>query len=169
MIGGSLLKANLARRVNMGFLGAVNGVLYSATMILLIWWWRAYADERSLIESAMSGDYINLVSNERWIPIVIIWSIAFTSASLSVDHFWQNRRASILFWEVVGAVAIVAWNVFALLGTWLDKQAGDTLSYSRVTSGRNPLFGPFSLAVVIGVNFVYGYLVQTFCRTLKQR
>lgn len=149
-------------------LGAVNGVAYSATMLLLIWWWRAVTEERNLIEGATSGDYVNMVSNERWVPIVIIWLVVFTCASLLVHYFWPHPKSYILFWLAVGVIAVAAWNAFALLGTWLDKQAGDTLSYSRVTSSRNPLFGPVSLGVVILVNLIYGYLVQVFCRKLKQ-
>jgi hypothetical protein len=138
-------------------------------MLLLIWRWRATANQRHIAESTLSGDYVNLVSNERWVPIVFIWLVAFTVASLVVDYFWQRRKGYILFWELVGVIAVAAWNAFALLGTWLDKQAGDTMSYSRVTSSRNPLFGPVSLAVVILVNFTYGYLVRAFCRKLKPR
>lgn len=162
------LKATWTGKLRIGILGAVNGAVYSATMLLLIWRWRASADESNMIENAISGDYVHLVSNERWIPIVIIWLVAFTSASLVVDYFWQHRKGYILFWEAVGLIAVASWNAFALFGTWLDKQAGDTMSYSRVTSSRNPLFGPVSLAVVILVNFIYGYLVQALCRKLEK-
>lgn len=163
-----ILKTGWTGKLRIGILGAFNGAVYSATMLLLIWRWRATADQRNIAESTISGDHINLVSNERWIPIVLIWLVAFTLASLVVDYFWQRRKGYILVWEVVGVIAVAAWNVFALLGTWLDKQAGDTMSYSRVTSSRNPLFGPVSLAVVILANFIYGYLVRAICRKLKQ-
>lgn len=163
-----MLKTISFRKLKVGFLGAANGVVYSVTMLLLIGWWRASAEKRNLIDNTISGDHINLVGNERWISIVIVWGIAFTLASLIVDYFWRHKKNSILFWEAVGVIAVTAWNVFVLLGTWLDQQAGDTISYSRVTSSGNPLFGPISLAVVIFVNFVYGYLVSSFPGKFKQ-
>jgi hypothetical protein len=163
------LKTAWAEKLQIAILGAINGVVYSATMLLLIWRWRAASDERHMIESALLGDHIQLAGNERWIPIVIIWLVAFTLASLVVDYFWKFRKDHILYWVAIGVIAIAAWNAFALLGAWLDKQAGDTISYSRVTSSQNPIFGPISIAVVILVNFVYGYLVVAFYRKLKQR
>lgn len=158
-----------AGKIRIGILGAVNGMVYSATMLLLIWRWRAAADERNIIESTISGDYVDLVSNERWIPIVFIWLVAFTLASLVVNYFWRHPRNYVVFWEAVGLTAVAAWNAFAVFGAWFDYHfSGDTMSYSRVTSARNPLFGPISLVVVIVVNLIYGTLVQVFCKKLKQ-
>lgn len=156
------------KRTSMGklrscILGALNGAFYSATMLLIIWRLRAAADEQNIAEGEISGDYIHLVSNERWSSIVIIWVVAFTLVTLIVGSIWRKgQKSSILFWGVVGVVAVAAWNAFAIFGAWLDKQyAGDTMTYSWVTSWRNPMFGPISLAVVILVNLVYGYLVRS--------
>ena len=159
------LKKTWTRKLRMGLLGLINGAVYSVIMLLLIWWWRAAADSRHAIESTISGDYVLLVSNERWIPIVLIWLFAFTSATVLVDYFWKNWNGQVLFWLAVGLIAVASWNAFGLVGTWLDKQAGDTISYSRVTSAHNPLFGPISLAVVVVVNVIYGYLVRAFAKS----
>lgn len=151
-------------RLRLCILGALNGVVYSATMLLMIWRLRASADEHNIVEGAISGDYIDLVSHERWSSIVITWLVAFTLASFIVSSLWRkNQKRSILFWEVIGVVAVAAWNGFALFGSWLDKHyAGDTMTYGWVTSLRNPLYGPISLAVVILVNLFFGYLVRVF-------
>lgn len=144
-------------------LGALNGAVYCLTTLPVIWWRRSLAEEQNIAEGTISGDYVHMVSNERWVPIVVILLVSFTLASLIVASFWRQRgRGSIFFWEVVGVLAVAAWNGFALVGSWLDEQAGDRLSYTWVTSSHNPLFGPISLAVVILVNFVYGYLVRAF-------
>jgi hypothetical protein len=147
-------------------LGLINGAIYSVTMCLLIWWLRRSSDERNVLEGSMSGDYVHLVSNERWTSIVIIWLVLFTLASLAANYFWRYGKNHILFWEVVGLLAVAAWNVFALFGAWLDwKYAHDTMSYTLVTSLHNPLFGPISLGIVIVLNFFYGYLVAGFSPT----
>lgn len=157
------MKGTSNGKVKSSVLGALNGAVYSTVMMLMIWHLRTSAEQRNIEEGAISGDYINLVSNERWSSIVVIWVVAFTLASLIVGTIWRKgQKSSILFWVVVGVVAVAAWNGFALFGAWLDKQyAGDTMTYGWVTSWRNPLFGPISLAVVILVNLVYGYLVRS--------
>lgn len=158
--GGSPVKTT--GKLRSCILGALNGVVYSATMLLMIWRLRALADERNLARWAITGDFIDLVSHERWHSIVIIWLLAFTLASLIVSRFWR-RKQNILFWVIVGVVAVAAWNGFALFGVWFDYYfSGDTISYTLVTSLSNPLFGPISFAVVILVNLVYGYLVRFF-------
>lgn len=165
------MKANWTGKLWIGMLGAINGAVYSATMLLIIWRVRALADERNMAQGAISGDYINLVSHERWSSIIIIWLVAFTLASLVVSSLWRkHQRGSILFWEVIGVMAVAAWNGFALLGSVVDKYySGGATTYGWVTSLRNPLHGPISFAVVILVNFAYGYLVQALCRKLKPR
>lgn len=144
----------------LGLLGVGNGLAYSGIMLLLIWQWRASDYERNVIQGMVSGDYIDLVANERWLPIVIIWILTFTLASQLVDCFWQRGRSLILFWLTVGILAVAAWNGLALIGTWIDTHAGDSISYSRVTSPNNPFFGPLSLGLVILINFIYGYAIQ---------
>lgn len=158
------MKGTSTGKLRSCILGALNGAVYSATMLLMIWRLRASADERNIAEGAISGDYVNLVSHERWSSIVIIWLVAFTLASLIVSSLWRkNQKRSVLFWEVVGVAAVAAWNGFALFGAWFDNYfASDTISYVWVTSLWNPLYGPLSFAVVILVNLVYGYLVQAF-------
>ena len=161
------MKQILSDKAWLGLLGVGNGLTYSGIMLLLIWQWRSAAFERNVIQSLMTGDYVDFVANERWVPIVILWILAFILASQLVDCFWQRGRGLILFWLAVGVLAIAAWNVFALVGAWLDKQGGDTISYSRVTAANDPLYGPLSLGLVILINFFYGYLVQTFSRRMK--
>lgn len=155
----------LIGKLRRGILGALNGALFSAVMSVIVWQWSAYEHERNIREAARFGDFpAQQSSNVRWVSVVLIWILAFTLAAFVVDYFWRNRRSgSVLFWEVVGVIAVSAWNVFALCSSWLDKYlAGDSMSYAWVTSSRNPLVGPISLVVVILVNFVYAYLVRAF-------
>ncbi|HKO44536.1 MAG TPA: hypothetical protein VJU84_14755 [Pyrinomonadaceae bacterium] len=158
------MKTESKRILRTSILGALNGAVYSAIMWLMIWAWMAVANRDHALETTSYGDFIQLGNNERWSGIVIAWLVAFTLASILVSGLWRsNRKRSILYWEIVGVVAMVAWNGFALIGSLLGKHyEGDTQSYAWVTSLNNPLFGPISFAVVIVVNFVYGYLVQFF-------
>lgn len=150
-------------------LGLLNGTIYSITMCIMIWLMRRSSDERNALEGAISGDYVQLVSNERWTSIIIIWLVLFTLSSLAANYFWRYPKNHILFWEVVGVFAVAAWNLLALFGAWFDwKYAHDTISYTLVTSLDNPLFGPISVGVVIVVNLFYGYLVAVFFPTSPQ-
>lgn len=143
-------------------LGAFNGAVYSAVMLPMIWAGMALANPDNALATTPHGDFLQLITNVRWSSVVIAWLVAFTLASLFVGSIWRtNHKRSILFWEIVGVVAVAAWNGFAVIGSLLDRHyAGDTMTYAWVTSLSNPLFGPISLAMVIVVNFVYGYLVQ---------
>jgi len=145
-------------------LGTFNGAVYSAVMLPMIWAGMALANRDNALKTTPYGDFVQLITNVRWSSIVIIWLVAFTLASLIVSSLWpKNKKRSILFWGVVGIVAVAAWNGFALFGVWFDYHfSGDTISYGWVTSLSNPLFGPISFAVVIPVNLFYGYLVRAF-------
>src|SRR5688572_18181279 len=114
------MKRIFSDKLWLGLLGAGNGIAYSAIMLLLIWQWRASADERNFVDGMRSGDYVNLVSNERWLPIVIVWILTFILASQLVDCFWHRGRRLILFWLAVGVLAVAGWNALALTGAWLD-------------------------------------------------
>lgn len=161
------MKRIFSEKLWLGLLGIGDGLAYSGIMLLLIWQWRASAYERNVIDSVRGGDYVDFVTNERWLPIVIIWILAFIFASQLVDCFWKRGRSLILFWLAVGLLAVTAWNVLALVGAWLDKQGGDAISYSRVTAPNDPLYGPLSLGLVVLINLIYGYLVQAFSRRVK--
>lgn len=143
-------------------LGAFNGAVYSAVMLPMIWAGMALANRDNALETTPYGDFLQLITNVRWSSVVIAWLVAFTLASLFVGSIWRtNRKRSILFWEIVGVVAVAAWNGFALFAVWFDyHSSGDTISYGWVTSLSNPLFGPISFAVVILVNLLYGYSVR---------
>ena len=150
-------------------LGAFNGAFYSVTMLLLIWRLRAAADERNIREGQISGDYIHLASYEKWESIVIIWLVAFTLASLIIGSLWRKKQKNfILYWEVVGVVAVAAWNAFSLIGSLLDNYRGESITYGWVTSWHNPLYGPITFVVVILVNLAYGYLIRLIFRKLEQ-
>ena len=154
------MKTSWLGKLVIAILGTLNGALYSAAMLFLIWRLRLAAEERNAIEGAVFGDYVHLVSHERWVPIVIVWLVVFTVSALMVDYFWHGWKR-VLFWEAVGVIAIAGWNVLALVGTWIDKQGGDTISHSLVTSSNNPLFGPTSLLVVLVANLLFGFLVRS--------
>jgi len=149
-------------------LGAFNGAVYSTVMLLMIWAGMAVSNRDNALKTTPYGDFVQFGTNVRWSSVVIAWLVTFTLASLIVSGLWpKNKKRSILFWEIVGVVAVAAWNGFALLGVWFDYHfSGDTLSYKFVTSLSNPLFGPISLAVIIIVNFFYGYLAGGFYQKL---
>ena len=159
-------------RFRIFILGALNGALYSAIMLVMVWQLRAYEDARSIKDAATFGHLpVQLTSNERWVPIVVTWILIFTFAAPVVAHFWHGyRTSSVLFWEVVGLIAVSAWNVLVLFAFWIEKQSSSQMmSYDWVTSSSNPIFGPISLGVVLIVNFIYACAIRVFEKATAAR
>ena len=68
-----LCEVALMNRLRILILGAINGALYSAVMLVLVWQARAYAYNRNMREAESFGQFpVQLVSNERWGPMVVI-------------------------------------------------------------------------------------------------
>lgn len=152
------------RRLRVFILGALNGALYSVIMLLLAWWVRASEYARNIREAESLGHLpVQLTSNERWTPIVVTWVLIFALAALVVDRFWVRNKASVLFWETIGLLAVIVWNVFILSVFWLEQQmSAQTMIYAWLRSS-NPILGPISLGVVLIINFVYAQVViRTF-------
>ena len=182
----------LLQRLRTCVLGAVNGVLYGLLVALMVWQLDAWADRHINAEDTYGNQVsaISLGSSVRWTGLVIIWVLAFTLAAGLVDHLWPyNKKRSVLFWEVVGVVAIAAWNAFVLFAAWMDKLQGQPLTLAMVTSPWKPLFGPIGLStvpvttgdwvqildpvtgpmtfvIVIALNFFYGHLLRLFRRKI---
>jgi hypothetical protein len=159
-----LCEVALMNRWRVLLLGAINGALYSAVMLVLVWQVRAYAYNHNMTEGESSGHFpVQLTSNERWVPMVVVWIVMFVLAALLVDHFWRSSKASVWFWEAIGLLAVATWNVLIFSTFWLEKGfSGRGLSYGWVTSSSNPIFGPISLGVVLTVNFVFGQAILFF-------
>lgn len=148
------------KRLRLFLLGGLDGVLYSALMLVLVWQMRAYEYSRNAEDLP-----VQLTSNERWVPMVVIWIVMFGLAALLVDYFWRRHHQAVLFWEAIGLVAVAGWNVFILLAFSLEQGfSSTTMSYAWVTSPSNPFFGPTSLGVVLLVNLLYAQAVWLFER-----
>jgi hypothetical protein len=147
-------------------LGAANGALFAITMFFLISRARDHF-QRQYIEEAtrLGAPIVQFGGNERWSSIGIVMILAFAFSAYAVSRFCKRRLGSLLFWELVGVIAVSGWNVFMLTVTWFEKElSAQTLTYDWVTSRSNLLYGPISLGVVILVNLIYGNLVRVFQR-----
>lgn len=151
-------------------LGALNGAVYSAVLLLMIWAWKVVENRNQAYATTIYGESVQFGSNVSWSGIVIAWLVAFTLASILVNSLWRaNRKRSLLYWEIVGVGAMIAWNGFALIGSLLGKHyEGDTQSYAWVTSLGNPMFGPISFAMVLLVNLLYGSLIRMVASTTSK-
>lgn len=149
----------VVKRLRLLVLGGIDGALYSTVMLVLVWQIRAYEHARN-----SAGNLpVQLTSNERWIPIVVLWIIMFTLAALVVDRFWRWNRPSVWFWEAIGLVAVLSWNAFIISALWLEGAlSAQGSGYAWVTSSPNPVFGPISLGVALVVNFLYAQAVLFF-------
>ncbi len=147
-------------------LGAVNGVFYVISMFLLISLARDYFQKQYIREATRLGaPIVQFGSNERWSGIAIVLILMFAVSAYLVARFYKSRFSSLLFWELVGVIAVAGWNVFMLTVTWLEKElSAQALTYDWVTSRSNWLYGPVSLGMVLFINFFYGNLIRLFER-----
>lgn len=151
-------------RLRILILGALNGAIYGGVMLMLVWQLRAYERALSIKEAALTGDSpVQMTSNERWLPIFVIWIAIFAAFALLVNRFWRRNWSSLLFWETSGLLAVAAWNVLILLVFFFERGGfPPNLSYSWATSPSNPIFGPISLGVVLAVNLLFFPLAGFF-------
>lgn len=140
-------------------LGTLNGAIYSAIQFILISGFYNHLirlDAKKMEGVGLSPVQMTEMVNKR---LVLVWFlVAFTIASYLWHRYSGKVRTSpILFWEAIGITAIVVWNVTVLTLLWIEcRLTGQTVGYERAISFSNPLFGPFSLGLVIVTNFVYG-------------
>lgn len=140
-------------------LGTLNGAIYSAIQFILISGYYNHLirlDAEKMERGGLSPVQMTDMVNKR---LVSVWFLcAFTIASF-VWHRYSSkvRKSPILFWEAIGITAIVGWNIVVLTLLWIESRfTGQTLGYEKAISLSNPLFGPFSLGLVIVTNFIYG-------------
>lgn len=147
-------------------LGAANGALYAITMFFMISLARGYFQQRYTTEATRLGfPIVQFGSNERWSGIAIFMILAFAFSAYAAHRFCRAHLGSLLFWELVGVIAVAGWNVFMLTTTWFEKElSAQTLTYGWVTSRSNWLYGPISLGAVILINLLYGSVVRVFQR-----
>ena len=147
-------------------LGAANGALYTIIMFLLISLARDHFRSQYIREATRLGaPIVQFGSNERWAGIATVMILVFAFSAYAVNRLCQGRLGSLLFWELVGVIAVAGWNVFMLTVTSFEKElSAQTLTYDWVTSRSNWLYGPVSLGMVILTNFIYGSLVRVFGR-----
>jgi len=91
--------------------------------------------------------------------------LVFAISAYAVRRLSRGRLGPLLFWELIGVIAVAGWNVFMLGTTWFEKElSAQTLTYDWVTSRSNWLYGPISLAAVVLINLIYGSLLRAFQR-----
>lgn len=153
---------SVSDRVRSLALGSLNGAIYCAIQFILVSGYYDYMirlDAEKMERSGMNPVQMTEMINKR---LVSVWFlIAFMIASYVWHRYSRKfRKSSILFWEAIGISAIVGWNVVVLTLLWIESRlTGQTLGYERAIALSNPLFGPFSLGLVIITNFVYGGLI----------
>ena len=61
-----------------------------------------------------------------------------------------------------------AWNAVMIGAAWFEREFTDQgMTFDRVTSPFNPLFGPISIGAVIVVNLVFALVIRTFSKKLE--
>ena len=150
-------------------LGAANGALYTIIMFVLISVGREHLHSDYVRQAAsLEAPAVQFGSNERWIGIAVVMMLAFAFSACLVSRFWQRHLGSLLFWELVGVIAVAGWNVFMLTLTWFEREmSAQTLTYDWVTSRSNWLYGPISLGAVMLINFFYWNVFRVFRRQFE--
>jgi hypothetical protein len=143
-------------------LGAVDGAFYAIVMFILTSRARDYFHTRYVLEAtALGTPVVQLASNERWTGIAIGLILIFAVSAYFVGRFYKASFSSVLFWELVGLIAVASWNVFMLTVTLIEKEfSAQAVTYQWVTSSSNWLYGPVSLGLALLINFLFGSLVR---------
>ncbi|PYS88563.1 MAG: hypothetical protein DMF64_20105 [Acidobacteria bacterium] len=96
------------------------------------------------------------------ITITITLVVFFTLASYLVHRLWLNRIKSLFpLWLSIGVMAVAGWNTLGLVLAYYEKYtSGFTVVYNEVTALRNPMFGLFSLVLLIGTNLIFAAVVS---------
>lgn len=104
-------------------LGAASGALYTIIMFVLISVGREHSHSDYVREATrLEAPVVQFGSNERWIVIAVVMMLAFAFSAYLVSRFCQRHLWSLLFWELVGVIAVAVWNVIMLTLTWFEKR-----------------------------------------------
>jgi hypothetical protein len=136
----SLSKPNRFWRASL--LGVINALIYSGVLFV--------AEKLSGYEGWPRVRW-------AWLSTAVLLVVCFSLASYLVHRIWLSRISSVvLLWLGVGIVAVCAWNVLWLsVAYWEKFTTNFTVVYREVTALNNPLFGLFSLALVVGTNLLF--------------
>ena len=160
----TLLKSPCSYRRVLAF-GAANGAAYGFVLFLLMNLYSDYLNRQSIQEAESLGRDPVLTTDNLNIPMIVCLLTLFFAFGSGLVHFLWRRlyKNPIVFWQAAGVSSIMAWNIAMITALWLEKHlTGQTLSYERVISVSNPLFGPISLVLVILVNLVFAIIIQNF-------
>lgn len=148
-------------------LSAINGLLYAGLLFLTVEKYNDYRFQQHISEAdPLSGSPGQVMGiHPEWPTVAFLLLILFVTATYLVRRCWSNRSNEILFWQGIGIVAVALWNVIAFVIVWLEKESpGQSFSYDMVVSLANPMFGPISLALVVGLNFLYALITKSIGR-----
>ena len=124
------------------FLGAINGLIYSAVLHLA---------------ESLSG-YVGWPRVRwAWLTTTCLLVVCFAVASyLAHRKLFRRLRSVVLLWLIIGLVAVCAWNALFLGGAYWEIHAHNwTVLYREVTARDNPMFGPYSLALMTGTALLF--------------
>ena len=124
------------------FLGAVNGLVYSAVLHLA---------ER------LTG-YVGWPRVQgAWLTTTCLLVGCFAVSSYLAHRILLRRlKSAVLLWLIIGLVAVCAWNALFLGGAYWEIYAHNwTVLYREVTARDNPMFGLFSFALMAGTAFLF--------------
>jgi hypothetical protein len=99
-----------------------------------------------------------------WVSISVLLILCFAPTSYVVHRLFARRfNSQIVLWLFIGVISICIWNgLFAAAVYWEIHQHDYWVLYYEMTNPRNPDFGFFSLALVVGTNLIFGLAMKTF-------
>ena len=97
-----------------------------------------------------------------WASISVLLILCFTPTSYLFHRFltrWTD--SSLLLWLTIGVVSVCIWNaLFAVSAYWSWQKYNYTVEYYEITNPRNPMFGLFSLGLVIVTNLIFATTIK---------
>jgi hypothetical protein len=151
-----------------GILGALDGIMFSAILLLYIKVENHYLEWRNFEDSQRIGEnppQIWSPSPNAWVIIVLL-CITFTVGSLLIYRILPKlREKPVVFWVLVGVVSIVLWNLFLICGTTFGELGmGRPLTVNSFATIVGFLKSIVSFALVVFLNVVFGFSLKLSCR-----
>lgn len=150
-------------------LGAINGFLYAIVFQPVNTAYLAY-DYRRMIDR-FNGSPPSMIYPITPLAEFLFFTIVFAATSYTVYRFWSAKiKSEVIFWQVIGVVAIVVPSVIFYIFDQLDMlwglirykfESGKWGYYSGIMPYEDNIeFAVLLLCLAITVNFFYGAILS---------
>ena len=145
-------------------LGFLHGLLFGSVGELISRWMR----HRSVVDTDIvwsDGSHTHLHGHHMTLnqpDAILFLASLFAAISFVVYPFWKSRRLDLRFWNIVGVVGVLVWNLLSFItGRWLNPDSADYVGPlwealgDALVGNLSLLRGLPSLTLVLIVSLLY--------------